>query len=51
MIWQDKHVVKEGEWLPLEISKGCRFGCKFCFYDAHGTVIKEKNILKNLPKY
>jgi hypothetical protein len=47
MIWQDKHVVKEGEWLPLEISKGCRFGCKFCFYDAHGTVIKEKNILKD----
>ncbi len=38
--------VQPGEWLPLEISKGCRFGCKFCFYDHSGTVIKSPECLK-----
>jgi len=47
MKWNAQHSVQEGEWLPLEISKGCRFGCKFCFYDTHGTIIKEKNILRD----
>jgi len=47
MKWQNKHAIEKGEWLPLEISKGCRFGCKFCFYDTHGTIIKEKDILRD----
>jgi len=47
MKWNPQHAVQEGEWLPLEISKGCRFGCKFCFYDSYGTVIKEKNVLRD----
>jgi hypothetical protein len=44
--WSVKDCVQPGEWLPLEISKGCRFGCKFCFYDTHGTVIKSPECLK-----
>lgn len=44
--WVKEDSVQPGEWLPLEISKGCRFGCKFCFYDHSGTVIKSPECLK-----
>jgi len=44
--WLPQDSVQPGEWLPLEISKGCRFGCKFCFYDHSGTVIKSPECLK-----
>lgn len=44
--WSPQDSVQAGEWLPLEISKGCRFGCKFCFYDHSGTVIKSAECLK-----
>jgi radical SAM superfamily enzyme YgiQ (UPF0313 family) len=44
--WTAEEAVQYGEWLPLEISKGCRFGCKFCMYDRFGTTIKNKEILK-----
>tara|TARA_B100001287_G_scaffold276793_1_gene289516 strand:+ start:3 stop:1658 length:1656 start_codon:yes stop_codon:yes gene_type:complete len=44
--WSKKDCVQPNEWLPLEISKGCRFGCKFCFYDTHGTVIKDPDVLR-----
>jgi len=44
--WTRNDAIQPGEWLPLEISKGCRFGCKFCFYDHSGTVIKDPKILR-----
>ena len=43
---QKKYGIKHGEWLPLEVSKGCRFGCKFCFYDHSGTIIKKPEELR-----
>ena len=44
--YQHSMAIKNGEWLPLEVSKGCRFGCKFCFYDIRGTLIKDENCLR-----
>lgn len=44
--YQHNMAIKNGEWLPLEVSKGCRFGCKFCFYDIRGTLIKDENCLR-----
>ena len=46
VLWSHKDAVKEGEWLPLEISKGCRFGCKFCMFDKLGTNIINKESLR-----
>lgn len=43
--WQENDHVQQGEWLPLELSKGCRFGCKFCMFDRFGTTIKSKEAL------
>jgi radical SAM superfamily enzyme YgiQ (UPF0313 family) len=44
--WNSQDAVQNGEWLPIEMSKGCRFGCKFCFYDHSGTIIKDKDVLR-----
>ena len=44
--WDKNDYVRQGEWLPLEISKGCRFGCKFCMFDKLGTTIKTKEELR-----
>jgi len=54
--WQKNWNIRPKEWLPLEISKGCRFGCKFCFYDHSGTIIKQKDdlrkeLIQNYEKY
>ena len=45
--WQSTDSIQKNEWLPLEISKGCRFGCKFCMFDKQGTTIKEEESLRN----
>ena len=44
--WNTTDYVTSGEWLPLEISKGCRFGCKFCMFDKLGTTIIDKEALR-----
>ena len=44
---EHSYAIKHGEWLPLEISKGCRFGCKFCYYDHSGTIIKDPRELRD----
>lgn len=44
--WSKQEGVVQGEWLPLEISKGCRFGCKFCMFDKLGTTIICKDALR-----
>lgn len=38
--------IQPGEWLPIEISKGCRFNCKFCFYDQRGAITKSSEVIK-----
>jgi radical SAM superfamily enzyme YgiQ (UPF0313 family) len=35
--------IVEKEWLPLEISRGCKFNCAFCNY--------EKNVFRKKPKH
>ena len=49
--YQHNMAIKQGEWLPLEVSKGCRFGCKFCFYDIRGTLIKDEKCLREELMY
>ena len=49
--YQHSMAIKNGEWLPLEVSKGCRFGCKFCFYDIRGTLIKDADCLREELMY
>jgi hypothetical protein len=44
--WEKSSAVRTGEWLPLEISKGCRFGCKFCMFDRFGTTVKSAEYLR-----
>ena len=44
--WNQIDSVATREWLPLEISKGCRFGCKFCMFDKLGTIIINKQSLR-----
>lgn len=35
-IWSDKDCIMPGESLPLELSRGCIFKCKFCQYPLLG---------------
>ena len=54
--WNKEDAVQQGEWLPLEVSKGCRFGCKFCMYDKFGTTLKpieefRKELIHNYENY
>lgn len=46
MRWCDDDVVIKGEVLPLEISRGCVFSCKFCSYRLNGRA--SMDYLKNL---
>jgi len=39
-VWDDSDCVEQGEVLPIEISRGCIFRCKFCAYPLNG---KKKN--------
>lgn len=34
--WDDNDIVLENETLPIEISRGCIFKCKFCNYPLNG---------------
>jgi radical SAM superfamily enzyme YgiQ (UPF0313 family) len=38
--------VQPGEGLPIEISRGCSFNCKFCYYDKRASYRKDINLLK-----
>jgi radical SAM superfamily enzyme YgiQ (UPF0313 family) len=46
MQWCDDDIVIPREGLPLEISRGCVFSCKFCMFRLNG-----KNKLDYLKKY
>lgn len=41
-----KHAVLWKESLPIEITRGCSFNCKYCFYDKSGSALKDLNSLK-----
>lgn len=35
-IFKPSDYIKRGEVLPIEVSRGCRFKCKFCYYPLNG---------------
>jgi hypothetical protein len=49
--WHDTDLIRESEPLPIEISRGCIFRCKFCSYPLNGKkkldYIKDPEILYN----
>jgi hypothetical protein len=54
--WSDATCVLPNESLPIEISRGCAFNCKFCNYEKRSANIKDVALLKeelmdNYEKY
>ena len=43
MHWQQHDFIAPGDWLPLEISRGCAFNCAYCDYDRKATFDNYKN--------
>jgi radical SAM superfamily enzyme YgiQ (UPF0313 family) len=37
--------IRSRHWLPLEVSRGCAFNCKFCNYEKRATVKKDMYLL------
>lgn len=48
MVWTDDDIVIPTETLPLEISRGCIFRCKFCDYRLNGR--KKFDYVKSFEK-
>ena len=44
--WKDNWAVQKHEALPIEISRGCIFNCKFCHYDKKESFRKDLNTLR-----
>ncbi len=44
-IYQPKWAIQERESLPIEISRGCIFNCKFCYYERKNSVRKNVSVL------
>jgi radical SAM superfamily enzyme YgiQ (UPF0313 family) len=42
-----RHAVQRGEALPLEISRGCVFNCKFCYFDKRASQRKDLKVLRD----
>lgn len=47
MQFSRKFAVQPGEALPMEISRGCIFNCKFCYYDKKESVRKDIALLRD----
>lgn len=47
MVFSPKYAVQPKESLPIEISRGCIFSCKFCHYDKKESLRKDLGILKS----
>ena len=39
--------IMQGETLPLELSRGCIFKCKFCTFPLRGKSVKDDSFIKN----
>lgn len=46
MKWQSGWAIQDNEALPIEISRGCKFDCKFCHYEKKESFIKDIEILR-----
>jgi radical SAM superfamily enzyme YgiQ (UPF0313 family) len=46
MAWKPHWNIQPGEALPIEISRGCRFNCKFCHYDKQEAFKKNMEDLR-----
>jgi len=46
MQWLSQDIILPGETLPIEISRGCIFRCKFCSYPLNGK--KKLDYIKNV---
>lgn len=46
MVWDDSNAIQWNEALPIEISRGCVFNCKFCHYEKRKSIRKPINELK-----
>ena len=44
--WNDYDAIHHNESLPIEISRGCLYNCKFCYYDKKSSIIKDVELLK-----
>lgn len=40
-LFSKKDAILPRHWLPLEVSRGCAFNCKFCSYEKRGTYKKD----------
>jgi radical SAM superfamily enzyme YgiQ (UPF0313 family) len=59
-IWQENDLILPGETLPIEISRGCIFNCKFCSYPLNGKKkfdylrdphLIQQEMIRNYEKY
>lgn len=46
MIWTEREAVARGEAVPIEISRGCVFNCKFCHYNKKESFKKDLEVLR-----
>jgi len=44
--WNDYDAIHHNESLPIEISRGCLYNCKFCYYDKKSSITKDVELLK-----
>ena len=45
MVWESNDIILPGETLPIEISRGCIFQCKFCSFPLNGK--KQNDYVKH----
>lgn len=46
-VFKPNFSIQANESLPIEISRGCAFNCKFCSYDKRKNLKKDLSVLKN----
>lgn len=46
-VWNKKDFVLKGESLPIELTKGCLYNCKFCNFEKQGSLRKELSRLRD----
>jgi radical SAM superfamily enzyme YgiQ (UPF0313 family) len=46
ILFEDEDGIMPGETLPLEISRGCIFRCKFCSFPLRGKSVSDNSYLK-----